>query len=175
MTPSRSVQAAADPADSGPISCRQPGMKRLVLAFAILIAAGACVPFPVPRPKTTAYRTRGTVIDATASGPIAGASICYEGREDLTFYSDGQGRFDVPEQNDLVLLTVVTIDPTYEYPRPHTMPRSVLVAKNGYVPRRILLQPYYLQKWREQKPPYAGPAFVVDLGDIRMTPIKEEG
>ncbi len=148
-------------------------MKKLVFMVAILIAAGACVPFPIPRPKTTAYRMRGRAIDGRAGDPIAGAKIYYEGREDLAFYSDALGKFDIPAQNDLVLLTVVTIDPTYEYPRPHPMPRAVVIAKSGYAPRRILLQPYYLQKWREQRPPYIGPAFVVDLGDIPMTAIEE--
>jgi hypothetical protein len=140
-----------------------------------MIAAGACVPFPMPRPKATAYRTRGRVVDARAGGPIAGAKIYYEGRNDLVFYSDAGGRFDIPEQNDLVLLTVVTIDPTYEYPRPHPMPRAVVVAKPGYLARRILLQPYYLQKWREQRPPYFGPAFVVDLGEVQMVATGEDG
>lgn len=147
----------------------------LLLALVALVTFAACVPMPIPRSKTTAYRTRGRVVDAISGDPVAGARIHYQGRNDLVFQSDAEGRFDIPEQRDLVLLTVVTIDPTHEYPKPHAMPRAVLVEKPGYARRKILLQPFYLQKWREQKPPYVGPRFIVELGDVEMEPTGDAG
>lgn len=146
-----------------PSRCGAAGV--VLLLIVMLGCAGCALPMPIPHPVTTAYRTRGAIIDQHTDKPVPGARICYEGREDLAFYADEQGRFDIPEQNDLVLVSFITPCPVIDFPKPHHVPGAALVSKEGYQTRKIVLRPYYEQQLSSRR----GPRFIFELGELRLT------